>query len=66
MMINIVLFLIGIIALFFGIKEKLKYLIVIGTGILVIALLSAYFDYKTTGTIGFNNNRVPFVIDKMM
>ena len=40
-MINICLLAIGLIALFFGIKDKLKYLIVIGAVLMAFGLFSA-------------------------
>ena len=49
-MINICLFVIGLIALFLGIKNKLKYLIVIGAVLMALGLFSAYVDYRTFGT----------------
>ena len=65
-MLNIVLFVIGLVALFFGLKYKLKYLLVIGAIFIAFGLLSAYVDYKTTGSWMIDNHRIPFVIDHMM
>ncbi|MCQ2507607.1 MAG: hypothetical protein MJ097_02320 [Dorea sp.] len=65
-MLNLVLLAIGLIALFFGIKNKLKYLIVIGVILLAFGLFSAYVDYRTYGTWSIDNHRIPFTIDHMM
>ena len=65
-MINICLLAIGLIALFFGIKDKLKYLIVIGTVLMALGLFSAYVDYRTFGIWSIDNHRIPFTIDHMI
>ena len=65
-MINICLLVIGLIALFFGIKDKLKYLIVIGAVLMAFGLFSAYVDYRTSGTWSIDNHRIPFTIDHMI
>ena len=65
-MINICLFVIGLIALFFGIKDKLKYLIVIGAVLMAFGLFSAYVDYRTSGTWSIDSHRIPFTIDHMI
>lgn len=65
-MINSVVLVIGLIALFGGIKNKLKYLIVIGAVLMAIGLFSAYVDYRTHGTGSIDNHRIPFIIDHMM
>ena len=65
-MINICLLAIGLIALFFGIKDKLKYLIVIGAVLMALGLISAYVDYRTFGIWSIDNHRIPFTIDHMI
>ena len=65
-MINICLFVSGLIALFLGIKNKLKYLIVIGAVLMALGLFSAYVDYRTFGTWSIDNHRIPFTIDHMI
>ena len=65
-MINICLLVIGLIALFFGIRDKLKYLIVIGTVLMALGLFSAYVDYRTFGIWSIDNHRIPFTIDHMI
>ena len=65
-MVNLVLLAIGLIIIFFGIKNKLKYLIVIGAILLALGLFSAYVDYNTYGTWSIDNHRIPFTIDHMV
>ena len=65
-MINICLLVIGLIALFFGIKNKLKYLIVIGAVLMAFGLFSAYVDYIAFVTWSIDNHRIPVTIVHMI
>ena len=66
MILNIVLLMIGALFLFYGIKQKLKFWIIIGLVVVCLGAVSAYVDYTTSGMDGINNSRVPFVIDHFM
>lgn len=66
MLLNIVLLMIGALFLFYDIKQKLKFWIIIGVLIVCLGAVSAYVDYTALGTDGINNSRVPFVIGRFM
>lgn len=66
MLLNIVLLMIGALFLFYGIKQKLKFRIIIGVLIVCLGAVSAYVDYMTSGMDGINNSRIPFVIGRFM
>lgn len=66
MVLNIVFLLIGAAFVFYGVKNKLKFWIVIGGFLLCLSLISACIDYKMGGIEnGVNdiNHRIPFIID---
>lgn len=63
---NIVLLIIGALFLLYGIKQKLKFWIIIGALIVCLGAISAYVDYTASGMDGINDSRVPFVVDHFM
>lgn len=66
MILNIVLLILGILFLFYGIRKKLKFWVVVGAVLLCFGAVSAYVDYTVVGPNGINNSRIPFVIDHFM
>lgn len=66
MVLNLVIMLIGAAFLIYGIKTKTKFFIIAGGILLCFGLISAGIDYKMGAAGGIDNNRVPFVIDRMM
>lgn len=63
---NIVLLMIGALFLFCGIRQKLKFWIIIGVLVICLGAVSASVDCMTSGMDGINNSRIPFVIGHFM
>lgn len=63
MILNILLLIVGALFLLYGIRNKLKFWIVIGLLLLCFAAVSAYVDYTASKMVGIANSRIPFVID---
>lgn len=66
MALNLVLLMLGALFLLYGIKQKLKFWIIIGLLIVCLGAVSAYVDFAAAGTDGINNSRIPFAIDHFM
>lgn len=64
MILNFVLLMIGALFLLYGIKQKLKFWIIIGAVVICLGAVSACADFAATGADGINGSRVPFVIDR--
>lgn len=63
MILNIVLLAVGALFLFYGIKNKLNFWIIIGLLVVGLGAVSAYVDCTASEMDGIHNSRVPFVID---
>lgn len=63
MLLNIILLILGALFLFYGIKNQLKFWIVIGSLLLCFGAVSAIVDYCFPGTAEANNARIPFILD---
>lgn len=63
---NVVLLLFGIASFIYGIKNKLKFWMVVGVILLFLGLISAGIDYKMAGAENSTNDinyRLPFLIN---
>lgn len=64
MFLNIALLIAGVLFLAYGIKNRLKFWIIIGLVVVLLGGVSACVDYASAAD-GINNARVPFVIDRL-
>lgn len=62
MILNIILMLIGAVALIYGIKNKTKFFIIAGAVLLGFGVISAGFDYFMGGADEVATHRLPFII----
>lgn len=66
MILNIALLVLGALFLYYGIKNKLKFWIIVGALVVGLGAVSVCVDCMASGTDGINSSRVPFVIDHIM
>lgn len=66
MILNIALLVLGALFLYYGIKNKLKFWIIVGALVVGLGAVSVCVDRMASGTDGINSSRVPFVIDHIM